>query len=398
MLFLVLFSLTACSSSKGGLSAGLDGPDKNESTESVDLGTTYIWVDSTRSTLRDASGEELSYIGGGGDVIFSSSAPSGSAIVYAAESEGRIELTYVDIESGTSRVLHTGRAPLVYSSAWSPDEQSFVFGYYAPVEGEGRMSIGKGEIMMLNRGSGRLQKAGCSSSQVVISWPASETLLVRNNDFMYAVSPSDCATRKTTDIRKWHHVTPSPDGQKIAYILRDLVFNKNTREYEPDSMLYVVSAGEEEGTLVVGDRYRPRNMAWSSNSSELVFDVLEKLGADKRVIFIYQIDEDKRFVLNDPSPLNPSESHPSFYGGVHTVYYFADSEYLMVGFTSGIDKRSLRIDENLGKPVGILHLPEKPFQNLVEVESGDVYQVSSRANSAFLLGRGKAIIPERKKQ
>ena len=80
------------------------------------------------------------------------------------------------------------------------------------------------------------------------------------------------------------------------------------------------------------------------------------------------------------------------------MYFFADSEYLMVGFTSGIDKRSLRIDENLGKPVGILHLPEKPFQNLVEVESGDVYQVSSRTNSAFLLGRGKAIIPERKKQ
>jgi len=388
-----LFTLTACSSSKSGLTEGSEDSADTDVIESEGLGTFYIWVDSTRSAYRNATSEEVAYIGSGGDVIYSSSAPSGTAIIYAAESNSRIELTYVDMTSGASRILHVGRAPLVYTGAWSPDEQSFAFGYFVPIEGAGRSNIGAGEIMVLNRNSGRLQKAGCLSSQAVISWPVASTLVVRNNDNMYGVSPSDCTTQTTVDIRKWHSLTPSPDGQKIAYILRDLAYNKDSREYEPDSMLYVVPAGEEGGTLVVGERYRPRNVAWSASSSELAFDVLENLDEEKRVIFVYQIAEDTRFVLNDPSPSSPSESHPGYYGGSNTVYYLANGKNLIVGTASGNALFDLQIDEKLGKPVDIVQLPNQ-FTTLVEVDSGDVFLYSSQTKSSTLIGRGSAIIPK----
>lgn len=393
-LILVLFVfgmiLSACSGPSR--SALPEDPAVENSLESRGVGTSYVWVDSSRSVVRTALGEEAFYVGDGGRVVFSSTPENGSVAVYAVESNGRIQLVFVDLTSGTSRELHAGSTPLEYTGAWSPDEQSFAFGYNTPVEGQGRNSIGEGGIMIFSRGEGQVRSVGCSASQAVISWPSDSALFVRNNDNMYGVSPLDCATQRTVDIRKWHHISPSPDGHRIAYILRDLAFNSDTRQYEPDSMLYVVPVGEKGGILVVGDRYRPRNQVWSADSKELAFDVLERVGEEKRVVFIYQLEEDKRLVLTTPADANPSESHPSYYGSSHSVYFLADGERLMKHTINGVESSPFDIRSDIAKPVGVIQIPVLEAV-LVELENGATYLYSFLSKDSSLLGYGRAIVP-----
>jgi len=393
IVILFLPILPGCSSSKEVVEEGVMDDDDESFADAVVA--KYIWIDATSSILKSNIGDEINFISSGGKLVYSSVSGDGTAIVFGVENDGRVQLNYVDMVSGGSRSLQAARTPVIFTGAWSPDSKSFAFGYYVPLEGQGRNTIGEGEIKVVSTTDGQVRNIRCSASQAVVAWPEAGTLMVRNNDNMYGVSPTDCSTQITVDIRKWHHIKPSPDGSKLAYILRDLAYNRDSQKYEPDSMLYVVNSGEIEGTLVVGDRYRPRNIAWSDNSAEIAFDVLERLDSDKRVVFIYQIEEEKRFVLNDPSEQNPSESHPAYFYRSNSLSYVADGERLMIGGGS-LMVEQITVGDDAGPWLRLAGWLDRGKTAVIKDAAGNLHAYDMRTKESSLMGAGDVAAPGRR--
>ena len=228
-----------------------------------------------------------------GTVTFESLSPDGSAVVMGIG--GRLVL--VGERGTTVRVLSEGPAERVYTGAWSKDASRFHFGYYLPVDG----GMGAGDIQTLDRASGSINSVGCSASKAVLAELPDGSLLVRNTDNLYQVEAEGCGTLRSVDARKMYHVQASPDGERLAYILRDLVFNREKRSYDPDSTLYIESTSGSDPLKIIGDSYSPRNLAWSSDGAELLYDVAPPGGEARRAVSIYVVADARSSYLLPPS-------------------------------------------------------------------------------------------------
>ena len=229
-----------------------------------------------------------------GAVTYLSQAPDGSAVAAAVGGT----LYFVNSADGSIRSLGEGPAERIYTGAWSADARFFHFGYYVRASNG---AMGAGDIRTVDRSSGEVTRVGCSASKAVLAALPDGSLLVRNTDNIYQVEAKGCGTLRSVDARKLHHVTPSPDGKHLAYILRDLVYNRARRAYEPDSTLYIESTAGSDPLKVIGDKYSPRNLSWSRNGSELMYDMAPPSDDAKRAVSIYTVADGRSSYLLPPS-------------------------------------------------------------------------------------------------
>ncbi len=257
----------------------------------------------------DLANATSSVIGKGGEIVFQSFSPSGEYVGIGVANTTESNLYLMNRSTRSVSKLFSGSKGLVFSGQWTASGTTFYYGQYQP---DGNR-MGAGSIHSFNTATNTNSKVPCSASRFVLSVLPAGSLLVRNSDSIYEVATSDCATIKTIDARKMYSVSVSPDGQKMAYILRDLVFNRTKRTYEPDSTLFVTTLGSSaEPVKVIGDKYQPRNMAWSPDGSELAYDVIAQDGSKKRAISIYSIASAGSAYLEPPQSTLRSNTQPQY--------------------------------------------------------------------------------------
>lgn len=257
----------------------------------------------------DLANATSSVIGKGGEMVFQSFSPSGEYVGIGVANATESNLYLMNRSTRAVSKLFSGSKGLVFSGQWTASSTTFYYGQYQP---DGNR-MGAGSIHSYNTATNTNSKVPCSASRFVLSVLPAGSLLVRNSDSIYEVATSDCATIKSIDARKMYSVSVSPDGQKMAYILRDLVFNRTKRTYEPDSTLFVTTLGSSaEPVKVIGDKYQPRNMAWSPDGSELAYDVIAQDGSKKRAISIYSIASAGSAYLEPPQSTLRSNTQPQY--------------------------------------------------------------------------------------
>ena len=256
-------------------------------------------------------------LGDAGSMIYSSTSPNALRVVLGIESERKTELYLYNIPEQTRTVLFSGEKGTVFSGDWDPSSSAFYFGQYVP---DGKR-MGAGSIHSYTAATGLVERVPCSASRMVLRHLSDGALMVRNSDSIYHVSVSDCSTLQTIDARKLYHVSVSPTKDRMAYVLRDLVFNRDTRAYEPDSALYLASVEGGNEIKVIGDKYQPRNIVWSPDGKELAYDVAAQDGSSRRAVSIYSIDSGRSSYLETPTATSNSSSHPVFSPDGMTVAY-----------------------------------------------------------------------------
>ena len=243
---------------------------------------------------------------------FVSGAPDGSSVVF--NKGGSLLAVFGD--DGSINVLSEGAENRVYSGAWSRDGARFHFGYYV-LAGD---AMGAGGIGTWDLAADDVRSVGCSASKVVLAEVPNGSLLVRNEDTIYEVATDGCGTIRSVDARKLHHVSVSPDGGQIAYILRELVYNRSERTYEPDSTLYIEPSSGGDPVKVVGDKYAPRNLSWRPDGSELLFDVGSPDDAAQRAVSVYTVADGRSTYLMPPSASTAATRASMSPDGRHVVY------------------------------------------------------------------------------
>jgi len=274
-------------------------------------GMTAVTLDASGVTVRRSADNQQTFEASG-DVTFISSAPDESAVVFAVGGT----LIAVPREDGMINVLESGSPDRVYTGAWSTDGSRFHYGFYRPTNG----GMGEGGIRTWDRNADDVADVGCSASKVVLAEQAGGSLLVRNTDNIYEVEAEGCGTIRSVDARKMHHVTASPDGAYLAYILRNLVYNREQRAYEPDSTLYVQLATGADAVKVIGDKYTPRNLSWRPDGSELLYDVAPPDGEAQRAVSIYTLSDARSSYLLPPSASTAATEAMMAPGGQHVLY------------------------------------------------------------------------------
>lgn len=255
--------------------------------------------------------------GKGGRKSFVAVSQDRNRVALAIANSDSSHLYVFDRAARKATLLHSGFSGLVYSGNWSADGEIFYFGYYRP---EGKR-MGRGDLQYYSYQAHSVEGLGCSASRVVLAVMKDGSLLVRNSDNIFQVAADGCATLRTVDARKLYHVNVSPDGSHMSYVLRDLVFNQSTRQYEPDSTLYLESTTGSDPVKVVGDKYQPRNMNWSPDGSEIAFDVELQDGSGRRAISVYSLESGSSSYLVPPSRGSASSSHPVFSpNGAHILF------------------------------------------------------------------------------
>ncbi|MCZ6757087.1 MAG: hypothetical protein O7C39_02285 [Bacteroidetes bacterium] len=323
LLLLLLLTSSACS-----------GPGR-AATEEPPLITAFntgrfLWVDDSGIRLRNLALDKNQELGEGGDLHFASVSRNGSHAVLAVGTGSESRLLLLSTKSGQLTRLHSGSETLIYTGRWSPDGSQFAFGYYEPTTANDRPALGSGDIKIISLTDNAVRRLGCSSSKAVISWPSSAELVVRSTDHLYRVTSTDCGTLQTTDIRRWTLITPSPNGQHLAYTFRELAFNSTTREYEPDSALFVASVNDGEPVKIVGDRYRPRHANWSADGTEIAFDVRVDPDSEIRTISIYSLATEESAFAFPPSVNGSSKTHPVWNSDGQTLSFREDGSRLLI--------------------------------------------------------------------
>jgi WD40 repeat protein len=194
----------------------------------------------------------------------------GTSVLSLLDPDGSVEEIFQLPEGGT------------FSLAWAPRGDSLVYGFEGP-DGRG--------IRVYAVGTGTSGDVGCSASSVAYSWGLDDWLVVGDQDNHYVVERSGCGTIESIDARKLHEVAFSPDGARVAYLLRELEYDREARNYQPDSSLYVAHSTGTDPIMVVGDRYKARRATWSPDSKSLAFDARLPEEAHRRLISIYDVEQ-----------------------------------------------------------------------------------------------------------
>ncbi|MFP4227522.1 MAG: TolB family protein [Salinivenus sp.] len=236
------------------------------------------------------------------------------AFSYATADSSRLAL--LDLKNGDLHPVHARAESDVYSLAWHPEDDRLAFGVYESQDDGAR---GPGSIQVAEPNDAP-RNVGCSSAREVLAWLPSDILAARNDDQLYTISPSDCATESSSDARRMHEATYASGGSRLAYIHRELAYDSDAGEYTPDSSLYLSDAQGENATEVLSSDRRPRHLRWSPDGSELALDAhTEKSG--QRQVVVYSEADDRTVYLTPPSDATNDQTHPRWSpDGTHVAF------------------------------------------------------------------------------
>lgn len=207
----------------------------------------------------------------------------------------------LEARQGTVRKVHGVSGPAAYTVAWSQDGSSAAFGHYRP-EGQasvGRPRMGEGDVLLYQEG--RVTRVGCSASRAALAWSREGRLLVRNTDNLYLVEKDGCATIFTMDARRMHLLTVSPDARHLAFVHRELEYDRASRAYVADSTFRMTDLDGGNPRTIVSFRYHPARVAWNPDGTELAFDVEVPDMPGVRAISITDIASGSTAYLHPPS-------------------------------------------------------------------------------------------------
>ena len=229
--------------------------------------------------------------------------PSGNYVAMSYEADSSY-LGIVDLRAQTLQPVHA-RATGTYSVAWHPSDDTLAYGVYTPTNDGSR---GPGTIRWAPpTGSG--ESVGCRAAREVLAWLSDGTLATRDDDNLYLVAPDGCGTQASLDIRKMHHLTFSADGEHLAYMLRDLEYDRSAGEYLPDSTLYLSDADGENAESLFGNDRAVRHLRWAPDDTELAFD-LKADDSDRRDVVVYDVAQERTNYVVPPSEAASDRTDP----------------------------------------------------------------------------------------
>jgi hypothetical protein len=218
-------------------------------------------------------------------------------------------LVVIDLAEGLSRTAPLAPGEREVTFAWRGEGQALAAGYVAR-EGE---AMGAGSIVLLDPTTMTIRPSGCRASTIVYGWPDADRLLVGDGKAIHVVDAATCTTRSALSLLKKHHVAIDPTGRFVAYIFRELEYNREKRAYEPDSTLMLAEIDGSNERIIAGTRYHPRNLAWSPDGARLAFDVTSQTDPALRHLAVYDVAAAEATILvRATDTVLPSESRPEW--------------------------------------------------------------------------------------
>ena len=390
LVLLILLScfLSACASTEAVVEA-LPEPAEPEETDILWDYDRFYNEASLLVMQRGNKGEHIQ-IGPTGRKTFVAQSQDSRYVVLGVANVDVSGLYLIDREAMTSTKLHQGAPDEVYTGDWAPDDSRFYFGHYQPAGDD----MGAGNILSVDALTGESTPIGCSASKAVLSALPDGSLLVRNTDNMYQVAVDGCATLRSIDARRMHHVTVSPDGEHLVYVLRELEYNRETRAYEPDSTLYIEKTTGSEPAVIVGDKYRPRNMTFSADGSEVAFDVAMPDDSGRRDISIYSIETGRSSYLISPAANSPSRTHPSFSpGGEHVLFVGSmPSGKVDLMYRTSYDNFTHVVDYAVDASGGMFTMWAGPHTFMITETNGGSTLIGVGPEDGTLRGLGRSLV------
>jgi len=231
--------------------------------------------------------------------------PSGNYLALTYTTADSSHLSLLDLETQRLEHIHADAGAVTYSLAWHPEshQERLAFGHYRTREGEGR---GPGGIQIAVPGQPP-RSVGCNTVREVLHWQSDGSLAARTVDKLFVVATDDCATQASIDARRMHHIHHTPDGQQMAFIHRELTYDRSAGEYVPDSSLVLSDSRGENRETLFGDKRRVRHPRWAPDGSELAFDVAAEESGHRQVV-VY--DGNRPSFLTPPEETTNDQVHP----------------------------------------------------------------------------------------
>lgn len=231
--------------------------------------------------------------------------PTGRYLAFSYATADSSHLALLDLETQNLQHVHAVAERGTYSLAWPPDSHGdrLAFGHYRSTENGDR---GPGGIHVTAPGE-TPRNIGCRTVREVLHWLPNGRLATRTEDNLYVVAVEDCATLTSRDARRMHHVRYAPDGRQMAYIHRELTYDRSAGEYVPDSSLVVSGPQGENAETLFGNERRVRHHRWAPEASDLALDV-HPPESDHRQIVVY--NGTRTVFLVPPDQTTADQVHP----------------------------------------------------------------------------------------
>ena len=265
--------------------------------------------DTSRTLATDVSAKEARAV-----------SPSGRYVAFSYATADSSHLALLDLTTQTLQPVYAVAGPVTYSLAWHPDQDQLAFGHYHPTENGVR---GPGGIHVATS-DGTTRDVGCSAAREVLHWLPNGSLATRNDEKLYMVAAEDCATQASLDARRMHLIHYAPDGERAAYVHRELRYDREGEEYVPDSSLVLSGPRGENTETLFGNERHVRHLRWSPDGSELAFDVAVQESGHRQLV-VY--DGSRPIFLVDPDQTTADQTHPRWSpSGTHIAFTLRTGE------------------------------------------------------------------------
>lgn len=264
-----------------------------------------LYADSSGLQMQDAATETVSTLAPDAEYTGARAlSPSGRylAVSYASDSS---RLGLIDLQSQTLQVVHQHPDAVTYSVAWHATNDTLAFGFFVPTDDGGR---GTGGIRRVAPGRTSTD-VGCTAAREVLHWLPTGALATRNDERLYLVDATDCATVSSLDVRKKHTLTYAADGSHLAYILRELDYDRSAGAYVADSALYVSAPDGDDAELLFGDARAVRRLAWSPTGAKLAFDLRAEETSRRRAV-VHDASQARTSYVIPSRTGSADETHP----------------------------------------------------------------------------------------